>query len=146
MRRYSWSQWTSSKKSSVELARRETIVGTRHRPVKTTITAQISIDDIAWRRVRKLAAQHGRSLLRGQVITGFQQAGQQFRFGGEGTKRLADGHRVPRAPDDLDAVPGPDLARYDHSQVGSGRAAGGEPLHPFRLAHPVRERRARDAR
>jgi len=30
--------------------------------VKTSITAQISIDDIAWRRVRKLAAQRGRSL------------------------------------------------------------------------------------
>ena len=31
-------------------------------PVKTTITAQISIDDVAWRRVRKLAAQQGRPL------------------------------------------------------------------------------------
>jgi hypothetical protein len=30
--------------------------------------------------------QDGRALLRGQVITGFQQAGQQLRFGGEGTK------------------------------------------------------------
>jgi hypothetical protein len=30
--------------------------------VKTTITAQISIDDVAWRRVRKLAAQQSRPL------------------------------------------------------------------------------------
>jgi hypothetical protein len=30
--------------------------------VKTTITAQISIDDIAWRRIRKRAAQQGRAL------------------------------------------------------------------------------------
>lgn len=30
--------------------------------MKTTITAQISIDSIAWRRVRKRAAQQGRSL------------------------------------------------------------------------------------
>jgi hypothetical protein len=45
-----------------------------------------------------------------------------------------------------EVIPGPDLARDDHAQVGSGRAAGGEPLHPLRLPHPVRERRARDAR
>jgi len=32
------------------------------------------------------AAQDDRALLGGQVITGFQQAGQQLRFGGEGTK------------------------------------------------------------
>ena len=57
-----WSRWIRSKKSSVDAARRETIVGTRHRPVKTTITAQISIDSTAWRRVIELAAQQGRSL------------------------------------------------------------------------------------
>ena len=32
------------------------------------------------------AAQDGRALLGGQVITGFQQAGQQLRVGGEGTE------------------------------------------------------------
>jgi hypothetical protein len=32
------------------------------------------------------AAQDGRALLRRQVITGFQQAGQQLCVGGEGTK------------------------------------------------------------
>jgi len=40
------------------------------------------------------AAQDGRALLRGEVITGLQQAGQQLRFGGEGTECPADGHRV----------------------------------------------------
>jgi hypothetical protein len=32
------------------------------------------------------AAQDGRAFLRGEVITGFQQAGQQFGLGGEGTE------------------------------------------------------------
>jgi hypothetical protein len=32
------------------------------------------------------AAQDGRAVLRGQVMTGFQQAGQQLRFGGEGAE------------------------------------------------------------
>src|SRR5579872_2875254 len=97
-------------------------------------------------RVSAGAAQDGCALLCGEVVTGLQQAGQQLRLSSEGTEGPADGHSVTRAPDDLDAVPGPDLARDDHAQVGSGRAAGGEPLDPFRLAHPVRERGARDAR
>jgi len=32
------------------------------------------------------AAQDGRALLRGEVITGFQQAGQQLGLGGEGAE------------------------------------------------------------
>jgi len=60
------------------------------------------------------AAQDGCVLLRGEVITGLQQAGQQLGLGGEGAACPADGYRVLRPPDDLDAVPGRDLAGDDH--------------------------------
>ena len=60
------------------------------------------------------AAQDGCALIWGKVITGLQQAGQQLGLGGEGATCPADGHGVLRSPDDLDAVPGRDLAGDDH--------------------------------
>jgi len=52
----------TSEKSSVWGPARDYSWATAQGPVKTMITAQISIESAAWRRVIELAAQQGRSL------------------------------------------------------------------------------------